>query len=106
MKSSALRIMLFVIGATFPVSSFAAMDPAALERQRQANRAALNKSSSLKRHFDKSNENITPSIKLDAIPQSPHRHAKTTSASMDRSIQASPRHTPSAKLEQALVPQE
>ena len=100
MKNSTLKIMLLAISATLPINAFAAIDPATLERQRKANQAALSKSTTLKRHFDKSKAENQATLKLDALPQSPHRRAITTSAGSEQTIQASPRRTSSASLEQ------
>ena len=100
MKKLTMKIMLIAIGAAFSINAFAAVDAAALERQRKANQAGLSKSKTLKRHFDKTGSADGPAIKLDAIPPSPRRGAKTTSTpSSEQAITASPRHSASTNKE-------
>lgn len=104
MKNLILVIVLIAIGATLPVDAFAKIDPATLEKQRAANKARLEKNQELrtgqpmKRLFNKSDAETKKlrSMKLDAIPPSPRRHAKTTSKHPDST----------AKPEQAPAPQE
>lgn len=89
MKNLILAIMLTTIGFALPIEASAKIDSATLERQRTANRARLEKTQKLRegkkerRIFKKSDAEIkeSRSLKLDAIPPSPRRTAKTTSKS-------------------------
>lgn len=87
MKNLTLAIMLVTIGIALPIDASAKIDSATLERQRTINRAHLEKTKKLRatqkerRIFNKSDAEIKEgrSLKLDAIPPSPRRTAKTTS---------------------------
>ncbi|MDD2914255.1 MAG: hypothetical protein PHP70_02955 [Gallionella sp.] len=77
-----LGTMLFLVGAIFTISAFAAdinniNRAAAMEKQRNLNKINLSKV----RHFDRRAKHVS-SLKLDALPQSPRRgaYAATTNA--------------------------
>jgi len=102
MKNLILAIMLITIGIALPSGASAKIDAATLERQRTANRAQLEKTQRLRegkkerRLFKKSDAAIkeSRSLKLDAIPPSPRRTAKTTSKSSNST--AKPERSPEA----------
>lgn len=100
MKNPILAMVLIAIGVACPIGAFAKIDPATLEKQRATNKARLEKNQelrtgkSMKRLFSKSEAetNKLRSMKLDAIPSSPRRRAKTTSKSPDSTTK--PEHAP------------
>lgn len=100
MKNLILAIMLMAIGIALPIDASAKIDSATLERQRTANRVQLEKTKKLRegrkerRLFKKSDAEIkeSRSMKLDAIPPSPRRTAKT--ASKSSSSTAKPEQSP------------
>ncbi|MDO8810852.1 MAG: hypothetical protein Q7J38_02325 [Gallionella sp.] len=94
--------MLTAIGAVLPVNAFAKIDPSVLEKQRKENKARLEKGVELrlgkpkKRLFSSSEVDVqSRSLKLDAIPPSPRRRAKTTSKKLESAIPANPGGTAS-----------
>ncbi|MBI5437463.1 MAG: hypothetical protein HY936_00640 [Nitrosomonadales bacterium] len=103
MKNLLLVIVLAAVGAVFPVSAFAKIDPAVLEKQRKENKARLEKGVELrigkpkKRLFGSSEVEVKArSLKLDAIAPSPRRGAKTTSKKLESALPAKPGRTGSA----------
>jgi hypothetical protein len=111
MKNLILAIVLICIGIALPAGASAKIDAAAMEKQRSANKARLEKIQRLRtgtkerRLFKKaeSENKDLRSLKLDAIPPSPRRSAKSTSNSSEQTIPASPRRTTStAKPERNL----
>lgn len=93
MKNLIPLIMLIALGAALPVSAFAKIDAATLDKQRKENKARLEKAQELrlgkpkKRLFGKSEVEATKlrSLRLDAIPPSPRRSARPIPASPGRS---------------------
>jgi len=88
-----LGIMLIAFGVAVSGSAFAAdinniNRAAAMEKQRNINKANLSK----KRHFDRKPK-ATNSLKLDALPQSPRRGAYRASSSHEHSFLAKARAT-------------
>ena len=86
-KALAWGIVPAVICITLPVDAFAKIDSAILEKQRAANKAWLEQRTALRTGkwqkesvFRVQNVEtvISPSLKLDAIPPSPRRRARTT----------------------------
>lgn len=98
-----LIIMLAAIGTVLPIDASAKVDSATMDRQRVANRTRLEKIQRLRtgkkerRLFKKSKPETHDlrSLKLDAIPPSPRRTSKSTSNSLEQTISANPRRTPS-----------
>jgi len=103
MKNILLIIAFFSIGIALPTGASAKIDAATMEKQRSANKARLEKiqrlrSGTKERRLFKKSESETKdlrSLKLDAIPPSPRRSAKSTSKSSGQTIPASPRRTTS-----------
>ncbi len=118
MKNLFLVIMMAAIGTVFPVSTFAKIDPAVLEKQRKENKARLEKGVELrigkpkKRLFGSSEVEVkTRSLKLDAISPSPRRGAKKTAKKLESALPANPGGAaPTAKsghnLEESATPKE
>ena len=110
-KNLILAIVLVAIGATFPINASAKIDFVVLEKQRAENKARLKKNEELrtgkpmKKFFGKSDAdtNKLRSLKLDAIPPSPRRHAKVTYNNSERALPANPaRISSTAKPEHSL----
>ena len=101
MKNLILVIMLAAIGAALPIDASAKIDSATLDRQRTANRARLEKIQRLRtgkkeRRIFKKSESETQdlrSLKLDAIPPSPRRTARSIPNSSEQTIPANPKRT-------------
>ncbi|MBI5438487.1 MAG: hypothetical protein HY936_06015 [Nitrosomonadales bacterium] len=103
MKYLILTFALITIGVSFPIDVSAKIDSATLDRQRKENRARLEKGERLRagkkerRIFKKSEAETKElrSLKLDAIPSSPRRTAKSTSENPEQRLPANPGRTPS-----------
>jgi hypothetical protein len=118
MKNLFRVIMMAAIGTMFPVSTFAKIDPAVLEKQRKENKARIEKGVELrigkpqKRLFGSSEVDVrTRSLKLDAISPSPRRGAKNKSKKLESALPAKPggvtsRAEPGHNLEETATPKE
>ncbi|MDD2915354.1 MAG: hypothetical protein PHP70_08560 [Gallionella sp.] len=91
MKNLTLAIMLLAIGMAIPPEVSAKIDAATLDRQRAANKARLSKSLGRQRLFNKASNHDARQLKLDAIPPSPRRGARSTATKSDQTLPGNPR---------------
>lgn len=104
MKNLTLVILLLTIGMAMPPEVSAKIDAATLERQRAANKARLSKSLSRQRLFNKAESHDARQLKLDAIPPSPRRGARSTATKSEQALPGNPRRASSARPERNQEP--